>query len=190
MKGDLILQEQEFLIGWLNSARDRKWKVRLGVTAGGRVVRSNGHPSASNTVRCFPGLGFLPFRQEGQLTGCLLMWKYTVYIQYVYVGVCVCVLCAFKLTCTHNCLRLNVCVQMIHMETKSHVLALPLWWTCHSLHHHLTDLLYRSAAGISVIFFSTILTHTKKARHICIMYSIYIQQISRDRGNVSLKEPH
>lgn len=126
---------KEFLIGWVNSARDRKWKVRLVVTTGGCMVRSNGHPSPSNTVRCFPSLGFLPFQQESQFTGCLHMWKYTVYIQYAYV--CVCVLCAFKhacsAPCTYNCLCLNVCVQMIHMDAGSHVLVLPLWLTGHGL---------------------------------------------------------
>lgn len=73
----------EFLIRWVSSARDRNWKVRLVVTAGGCMLRSNGHPSPSNTVRCFPSLGFLPFRQDGQFNGCLLMWKYTVYTVYV-----------------------------------------------------------------------------------------------------------
>lgn len=47
---------------------------------GGWGVRSNRHPPPSNTVRCFPSSGSLHFRQDDQFSGCLLMWKYTVYI--------------------------------------------------------------------------------------------------------------
>lgn len=68
------------LIGCVNSAGDRKRKVRSLVITGGCTVRSNGHPSPSNTIGCFPSLGLLPFQQEGQFSVCLQMWKYTVYV--------------------------------------------------------------------------------------------------------------
>lgn len=110
----------EFLIRWDSSARDRNWEVRLVVTAGGCMVRSNGHPSSSNKVRCFPSLGFLPFRQDGRFNGCLLMWKYTVYT------VCVCIQ-ARMFGSMYVCVCLNVCAQMIHRDTGSHVLVLPLY---------------------------------------------------------------
>lgn len=75
-----IMTVTQSLIGCGNSAGDRKRKVRSLVITGGCTVRSNVHPSPSNTIRCFPSLGFLPFQQEGQFSVCLQMWKYTVYV--------------------------------------------------------------------------------------------------------------
>lgn len=57
----LTRQKAEFLI---RGARDRKWKVGLVGTGGGCLLGSDGHPSPSNVIRCFPSLGFLPFQQD------------------------------------------------------------------------------------------------------------------------------
>lgn len=104
---------------------------------GGCGVRSNSHPPPSNTVRCFPSSGFLHFRQDDQFSGCLLMWKVT-----VYVCVSACVLCAFTHACKALFLCLHNCACRQYTRRRSCMCSsASLWTEWPAL--HVTDLLYQ-----------------------------------------------
>lgn len=144
------------------------------------------------------------------------MWKYTVYI-YVCVCVCWCVR-FYGCTCTlciqarvfgsmYICVCLSVCVCRWCTWTQGHMCSscLPVdWLTCRSRERaDLTDLLYgdphkmRKQAGprpatagfcwfLSYNFYSNFFSSI--VRHICSLYSVYIQETSKAGGKVPLKE--